>query len=198
MERGLRSVRWHSIGFALLPVLLVALVAGSGGRMTAAQDATPVAADAGRPAHIHTGGCGDDLGDVIAPLTNLTAPAGEGLGQEEAVVAETSFTTVPLTLDAILGADHAVNVHLSTEEVGTYIACGELGGPLNENGNLVVGLREVDGSGFTGIAFLAPSATDPASTDVSVFIAEVVGDGVGGEDATEDEADEEAAATPAG
>ena len=142
MERGLRSVRWQSIGFALLPVLLVVLVAGSGGGLTAAQDATPVAVDEGRPAHIHSGSCGEDeLGDIVAPLTNLTEPAGEGLGQEEAVVAETSFTTVPLTLDAILGADHAVNVHLSTEEIETYIACGELGGPLNENGNLVVGLR---------------------------------------------------------
>ncbi len=38
-----------------------------------AQDATPEAADllAPRPAHIHTGTC-DEVGEVVAPLTDLT------------------------------------------------------------------------------------------------------------------------------
>ena len=163
--------------------------------MTAAQDATPVAADAGRPAHIHSGSCGEDLGDVVQPLNNLTPAEGDDQGNRDAVAAETSFTSVPLSLDDILADDHAINVHLSTEEIQTYIACGEIGGPVAADGTLAIGLREQNDSGFTGIAFLAPSATDPASADVSVSIAEVAGDGVGGEDATEDE---EAAATPAG
>jgi hypothetical protein len=36
----------------------------------------------------------------------------------------------------------------------------------------VIGLSEYDGSGFEGIAYLAPGA-DGASTDVSVFVAEL-------------------------
>jgi hypothetical protein len=141
-----------------------------------AQDATPVAQQVSpaRPAHIHSGDC-VELGDVVVPLTDLTAPISEGVGQADiATQAESSFTTVPMTLDAILGADHAINVHLSAERIDTYIACGELGGGVNATGALVVGLREESDSGYTGIAFLTPGA-DGASTDVSVFIAPVFG-----------------------
>ena len=141
-----------------------------------AQDATPVAQQVSpaRPAHIHSGDC-VELGDVVAPLTDLAAPVSEAVGQaDRAIPAEGSFTNVPMTLDAILGADHAINVHLSAERIDTYIACGELGGGLNVTGALVVGLREESASGYTGIAFLSPGA-DGASTDVSVFIAPVFG-----------------------
>ena len=148
-----------------------------GGPAAWAQDATPTAEDlvAPRPVHIHSGSC-EELGDVVAPLTDLTAPQGDRVGQRRADLAETSFTNVPLTLDAILGADHAINAHLSAEQIGTYIACGNIGGVLNESGALVIGLGEDSDSGYTGIAFLAPAA-DGVSTDVSVFIARTQGGG---------------------
>ena len=141
-----------------------------------AQDATPVAEEgaAAHPVHIHSGSCAE-LGDVVAPLTDLTAPAGAGVGQaDSAFQAATSSTNVPLTLDAILAADYAINAHLSAEEIGTYIACGDIGGAVDANGALAIGLAEDSDSGFTGIAYLAPGA-DGASTDVSVFIAPVIG-----------------------
>jgi hypothetical protein len=138
-----------------------------------AQDATPEAAEvmAPRPAHIHTGNC-NEIGEVVAPLTDLTgATGGDRVGQaRRAIPAESSFTSVPMTLDAILGADHVVNVHLSAEGIGTYIACGEVGGMVTPEGAVIIGLRELNDSGFTGIAYLAPGA-DGASTDVSVFVA---------------------------
>ena len=154
---------------------LLALVAASVPAATA-QDATPVVeeASAARPVHIHSGSCAE-LGDVVAPLSDLTSPVGDGAGQaDSAFQAESSFTNVPLTLDAILGADHAINAHLSTEEIGTYIACGDIGGALEANGAVVIGLAEDSDSGYTGIAYLAPGA-DGASTDVTVFIAPVIG-----------------------
>ena len=142
-----------------------------------AQDATPEAGGGAappRPVHIHSGNC-EDLGDVVQPLTDLTGAAGAPVGQADlAAMAESSSTNVPLTLDAILGADHAINAHLSAEEIGTYIACGEIGGTLTDQGALIVGLRESQDSGFTGIAFLLPNP-DGVSTDVSVFIAPVLG-----------------------
>ena len=146
-----------------------------GGPATWAQDATPEAERMGpRPAHIHTGSC-NEVGEVVAPLTDLTgATGGERVGQRRAIPAESSFTSVPLTLDAILGADHVVNVHLSAEEIDTYIACGEIGGRLSPEGTVIIGLRELNDSGFTGIAYLAPGA-DGASTDVSVFVAPTQG-----------------------
>ena len=144
-----------------------------------AQDGTPEAdaATAPRPAHIHSGNC-DELGDVVVALTDLTGvTGGDRVGQaRRAITAETSYTSVPLTLDAILGADHAINVHLSADEIGSYIACGELGGRLNADGSLVVGLSELNNSSYAGIAYLNPSA-DGVSTDVSVFVAPVVGGG---------------------
>src|ERR687895_439222 len=49
---------------------------------TVAQDATPVAqpVSPARPAHIHSGDC-VELGDVVVPLTDLTAPVSESVGQ---------------------------------------------------------------------------------------------------------------------
>lgn len=172
MRVGRRTIVSGGLGLLLL---------ASGGAGVLAQDAaTPVAdeaAVAGRPAHIHDGTC-DQLGDVIAPLTDLTLAAG-GTGANAgttgdmtgAIPAEYSFTTVPLSIDQILAADHAINVHESAENIETYIACGDLAGTVDANGSLVVGLQELNDSGYAGIAVLSPSATDPASTDVSVFIA---------------------------
>ncbi|MGH2618602.1 MAG: cupredoxin domain-containing protein, partial [Thermomicrobiales bacterium] len=161
-----------------------------------AQDATPEAEAplVPRPVHIHSGTC-DELGDVIQPLVDLTAPEGDRVGQgRRADLAETSYTNVPMAFDAILAEDHAINAHLSAEEIGTYIACGNIGGVLNANGDLVIGLREDSNSGYTGIAFLSPGA-DGASTDVSVFIAQTQGGGGGRE--RDRAADEEAATLPA-
>ena len=178
-----------------------------------AQDATPEAVEtlAPRPAHIHTGTC-DEVGEVVAPLTDLTGATGDRVGQaRRAIAAESSYTSVPLTLDAILGADHVVNVHLSADEIGTYIACGDIGGSLTPDGAVIIGLREMSDSGYTGIAFLAPGA-DGASTDVSAFIAPTLDGGrirdrgaeetpaVGGEDTstTDATADETPETMPAG
>jgi hypothetical protein len=64
---------------------------------------------------------------------------------------------------------------------------------LSPDGALIIGLRELNGSGFTGIAFLAPGA-DGASTDVSTFIAPTQDEGRGrGGGAEETTADDEAA-----
>ena len=155
---------------------------------TVAQEATPAAATpvaqataapteaatVARPVHIHSGDC-VDLGEVVYPLNDLTRPVGEAAGQaDKATAAESSFTVVPVTLADLLAANYAINVHLSAAEISTYLACGELGGVVDANGALVVGLREQSNSGYTGIAYLIPDP-DGVSTDVSVFIAPVFG-----------------------
>lgn len=180
------SIRWGRFGAAALP-LMTALAVTFGAPGAAAQDATPATGDEGRPGHIHSGSCGEgELGDVVQALANLTEPDGESEGNEAAAVAESSVTNVPLALEDILAEDHAINLHLSTEEIETYIACGEIGGPIREDGSLTIGLKQQNDSGFTGIAVLAPGE-DGESTDVSVFIAPVIDAEVGG-GAEEDEA----------
>ena len=48
------------------------------------------------------------------------------------------------------------------------VACGEVGGIVADDGSLVVGLRAVNDSGVTGIAYLAPSAN---GAGLSLFVA---------------------------
>lgn len=164
------------------------------GVTTTEEATTPVQ---GRPVHVHAGTC-DELGEVVAPLTDLLAAGDTADDTDEAdadgvddadateessaledlvngggpIPVEVSFTTIDLSLDEIEAADHAINAHLSYDEIETYVACGEIGGTRLSDGALAIGLHEQDDSGFAGIAYLAPNAADPSQTDVSVFLAE--------------------------
>ncbi|MFN8593177.1 MAG: hypothetical protein U0031_17105 [Thermomicrobiales bacterium] len=154
---------------ALLTVALLVVPLGRFAIVSApvhAQEASPP-----RPSHIHTGDC-DELGPVIQPLTSLTVPVGEVLGNSDAVVAEAAFTIIPQTLDELVSSDHALKVHLSKAQIQTYLACGDIGGTVDANGALIVGMKEVDGSGYAGIAYLAPNPG--GGTSVSVMIAKVI------------------------
>lgn len=72
-------------------------------------DGTPE--DGVHPVHIHAGTC-DDLGDVVFPL--------------EDVVEGSSSSTIDATLGDIMAAEHAINVHLSADELAVWVACGNL------------------------------------------------------------------------
>jgi hypothetical protein len=134
---------------------------------------TPVAdATESHPAHIHSGTCAE-LGDVVAPLENVEPPAGEATGPESAHAVDISRTFVDLPLEDIIAGGHAVNVHLSDDEIGTYIACGDIGGVLTEEGertHLIIGLGELNDSGHTGIAWLG--STEDGQTEVVISLIE--------------------------
>jgi plastocyanin len=167
----------------------VLLLGGSRG-LVGAQDGGDGASPP-RPSHIHSGDC-DELGPIIRPLTSLAVPGDDVGGNPEAVVAEAAFSSIPETLDELLAEDHAIKVHLSQERIETYLACGDLGGAVDANGALIVGLKELDGSGWTGIAYLQPAGD--GTTSVSVMIAKVLpGGGAGDAAASQDEAAEAAA-----
>jgi hypothetical protein len=150
-------------------LLLGGLIFSGAGSMLA-QEATPAEGEPSRPAHIHTGTC-DTLGDIVGPLNNLTAAEGTPAGETDIAEVQYSFTSnVPVSLDDAFASPHAVNVHLSNPEIQVYIACGNVGGVVDSNGTLVVGLRELNNSGYSGIAVLTRNASDPTTTDVSAFI----------------------------
>jgi len=188
----MRASRWITIVVGAAAMIGLITV---GGPAAVAQDATPQAEQGQlpRPAHIHVNDCAN-IGDIAAPLNDLTAPTGQTVGIRRAFEAESSFTNVPMTLDQILASDHSLNVHMSADQMNVYIACGDLGGVLTPEGALIVGLAEQNSSGYTGIAYLSPGA-DGASTDVSVFIAPVVGGGRGGN--SQDQQDQAAGGTEA-
>ena len=136
---------------------------------------TPAADSAeAHPAHIHSGTCAE-LGDVVLPLTDIThAPADAAMtGAASAHPVQTSETLVDMPLQAIIDGGHAINVHLSSEEIDAYIACGDIGGVVttDEGGRtaLVVGLGELDDSGHTGVAWLGDAGEQ---TEVAVILIE--------------------------
>jgi hypothetical protein len=165
-----RCVRMAAVlAFAALP-----LFASSG----LAQDATPADAaatvDGPHPVHIHSGSCAE-LGEVVVPLTDVAERAGEAMGSGTGHAVKGSHTQVDMSLDDILANPHAINVHLSAEEIGTYIACGDLSGVVFEDADdgermLIVGLGELNDSGHVGIAWL--SEDDDGTTEVAVNLIE--------------------------
>ena len=120
------------------------------------------------PAHIHAGQC-PGIGDVVAPLNDVTVVGNDAQGAESHVHVDYSLSTVPLALADILAADHAINVHQSADDLGTYIACGNIGGH-DVNGSFLVGLGAVGDSGYSGIAWLTDNGD--GSTDVQVAISQ--------------------------
>ncbi len=140
--------RRTSIGGAAAIVLVAAtaLTATMAAPAARAQsDQTP------HPVHIHAGSC-DNLGDIVVPLTDIELnTAGEVFGAASAQPVEESVTDVELSLSDILASPHAVNVHESADAIQNYLACGDIGGRVVD-GNLLIGLMEVNGSGYSGVA----------------------------------------------
>jgi plastocyanin len=131
------------------------------------------------PAHIHSGTCAE-LGDVVVPLTDIAHVGGdaETTGATSSIPVKSSITIVDMPLQEIIDGGHAINVHLSADEIDTYIACGDIGGAVTtdegeEEPELIIGLGELNDSGHTGIAWLgaegdqtrvAVHLVEPAST----------------------------------
>ena len=69
--------------------------------------------DVPQPAHIHEGSCAKLDPKPKYPLTT--------------VVDGTSTTMVDVPMSQLVAGGLAVNVHKSTKDIPTYIACGELG-----------------------------------------------------------------------
>jgi hypothetical protein len=157
------------LAFAALPLL----VSGS-----LAQEGTPVGeaqmGDGPHPAHIHSGSCAE-LGEVVAPLTDVAERTGEQLGMGAGHPVKGSHTIVDMPLDEILSGGHAINVHLSAEEIDTYIACGDISGAVFEDEDdgerqVIIALGELNDSGHVGIAWL--SEDDDGTTEVAVNLIE--------------------------
>ena len=168
---SLCSMTWRSTRLALVTTLAAMVLL-----VPAGSAQTPEAGMAGatHPAHIHSGTCAE-LGDVVVPLNDLAAPDGEFTGPESAVAVTLSENVVDVPLQEIIDGGHAINVHLSNDEIGTYIACGDIGGVIttDEGGRqeMMIGLAEMNDSGYTGTVWIGPSA-DGTQTELSVILLE--------------------------
>ena len=154
--------------------LLVGTLLTGASLTVAAQDASPAAGATAddHPAHIHVGSCAElDPNPTfmltnVAPVSSAAAPAGDAA----AIPVERSVTTVDASLDELSTGGYAINIHQSVDDIGTYIACGNLSGNLaDEDGALIVGLGELNGSGHAGVATLTANGEQ---TDVTVYLAQ--------------------------
>jgi hypothetical protein len=121
-----------------------------------------------RPVTLHSGSC-DALGEPVLNLREATYPIGEFVGQPSAVVAETTFTRVPILMGDLLAQPYAINVAQSFDAPDVSIACGDIGGIVDEIGGYVIALSQRNGSGFLGVAYLA-GEDDQGRTNISVFL----------------------------
>jgi hypothetical protein len=123
--------------------------------------ATPLAALAqpapvSRPAELRIGTCASP-GELVMALANLVISLGDPQGQTGATPVEQSGTVVPSTVDELLAANHVVTVLKSAEEREVIVACGEVGGTLNPDGTLAIGMSGMNGSGLSGITYFTPN-----------------------------------------
>lgn len=156
---------------AALGVVFLAVMALFGGRASIAQ----AQEDDSHPAHIHQGTCDTLDPNPAFPLSNVsgdflngdTPTVGDEVGaSEESLTVEGSTTTVEVSLDELLASEYAINVHESAENAQNYIACGNVSGHMTGD-FLVVGLAELNDSGYSGVAFLTPG---DGTTTVSVYL----------------------------
>ena len=81
-------------------------------RVTIQLDGAPTDA---QPAHVHKGSC-ESVGDVLYPLTNVETGSSE-------TVLDVNLQDLQA---AVLSGGLAINVHESTANLETYVACGDL------------------------------------------------------------------------
>jgi plastocyanin len=138
--------------------MAVSLLAPGG---AAQEAATP------HPAHIHSGTC-QTLGNVVSPLSDVIAPKSgtTPVGSISARPVETSKTRIDMPLQGIIDGGHDINVDKSAREIGDYIACGDIGGVVADN-ELVVGLGELNHSGYSGVAVFDG---DDNATEVTIYL----------------------------
>jgi len=71
------------------------------------------APSAAQPTHIHIGTCGNIKPAPEYALVSLTDGA-------------STSTVKGITIDQLLAGKYAINVHKSADDLGTYVACGEI------------------------------------------------------------------------
>lgn len=151
----------HRFSRPVLVALVALLAAGANPALaqTAAQE---------HPAEIRSGACAE-AGDVVAPLTNLVVPAGDGQGQATGAPVGQSYTVVPVPLANFLGAAHMLVVYASPQESTVPVACSDIGGALGPDGALALALNPVNGSKSEGVAYFAPTPEGDA-TAVTILL----------------------------
>ena len=129
--------------------------------------------------HLHDGTCAE-LGDVVAPLSDLVPAGGDAAASADVAASPVAAmaaagipvwvaaTEVGMGLEALLASPYAFNAH-DPNDPSIYIACGDIVGTPDAQGNLFVGVGEDSDSGLSGVVWLLDDGTG-SSTTVTVFL----------------------------
>lgn len=123
--------------------------------------------------YIHEGTCDslgnslDDIGDLERD-ENVWNVIGQGESNPGTVYGEDE--DISQTVDDLTGADHVVVVHERDDRDSPVIACGAITGTADENGELLITLDEVEGSGFQGSAHFGPEQDDDDDDETEVTV----------------------------
>jgi hypothetical protein len=131
---------------------------------TPASGASPVPATTESfPVAVHQGTCANPtaepaykIGDIrgFIDQNNQVIPRSQYMGTLTTAPVLTSGVGIAPKLDDLLGnTPYVILVHKSAEDYTTYIACGEIGGPV-VNDQVVLALRPLNDSGYYGLAIL--------------------------------------------
>lgn len=132
------------------------------------------------PAQIHSGTC-DDPGDVVFELGEggfgLPVPddpaatpdvAAEQVGPVEANPAVVLVAAVDASLDRLTDEGHVIDAHVAGEDPETSrFVCGIIGG-FRVGDDLVFGMHEVNGSGYSGATWIQDLGDD--TSRVTTFL----------------------------
>lgn len=129
------------------------------------------------PAHVHVGSCAELDPNPAFPLNNVgprltdddEMPATEDVkGSLSANPVMISETEIDVNLDELLNTAHAINVHASDQDIATYVACGDIGGPLLDD-DMYIGMNQQNDSGVYGIAKLEKEDGDKTKVTIYLF-----------------------------
>jgi hypothetical protein len=89
------------------------------------------------------------------------------------VVIETSDTTVEAALTDLTAGGYAINVHESAENIGNYIACGDIMGTATANGDVTIALDTLNDSGYSGTATLHDNGDGTTTVSITLTHADL-------------------------
>lgn len=172
-----------------IATLASALVFGTVGfQATLAQEATPVGtAEMGSAFRnqIYAGTCGALDPGPLESLSDLAFTAAEGGADAAAPDASAPGAVIPVavattvvetSLADLLASGHAIDVHSPTD-LAVSVACGNISGVPDAQGNLFIGLGELNGSDYSGVGWLLSQGD---RTTVTVFLTHAAPSGEAG------------------
>ena len=131
------------------------------------------------PSHIHSGSC-PAPGAIVVSLWEISedflvdgeASAGTAPGSAAQAGSRVrgSVTSVEIPRFVLLGTPHAIVVHASADEMGTYLVCGDPAGPVIGTGDVPVALEPVGASHACDPGWMSVCASTPTGRPMTSHV----------------------------